>query len=116
MVVYFDDILIHSHSTEANIEHVQKVFVMLKENHLYLNLKKCSFMSLELLFLGFIVGKNGIKADPSKVAAIRDWKTPSTVTEVHSFHRVGTFYGRFVRNFSSITGPLRDCLKKRKFQ
>ena len=49
---------------------------MLRENKLYVNLKKCTFMSESLLFLGYVVGKHGIIVDEEKVRTIREWPTP----------------------------------------
>ena len=39
VVVYFDDILIHSKSREEHIGHLREVFKVLRENKLYANLK-----------------------------------------------------------------------------
>ena len=36
----------------------------------------------EVNFLGFIVGKEGIKLDQAKIEAIKDWPTPNTITQV----------------------------------
>ena len=89
VVVYFDDILIYSRGEE---EHLRVVLEALRKNRLYLNLKKCSFMMDQLLFLGFVVGKNGIKVDEAKIRAIKDSPTLKTVREVQSFHGLATFY------------------------
>ena len=53
VVVYFDDILVFSKSEEEHIEHLKCVLSVLRENKLYVNLKKYIFLSKRLLFLGF---------------------------------------------------------------
>ena len=115
VVVYFDDILIYSKTIDEYMEHLKQVLQVLQEDQLYINLKKCTFSTNKLLFLGFVVGEEGIQVDEDKVSAIRDWPAPKSVTEVRSFHGLATFYRRFVRDFSTITAPITECLKKGKF-
>jgi len=115
VVVYFDDILIYSRNSVHHMDHVRKVLEVLRENKLFINLKKCSFMMDQLVFLGFVISADGIRVDKEKVRAIREWPTPKTVGEVRSFHGLATFYRRFVRNFSSIVAPITECMKKGKF-
>jgi hypothetical protein len=115
VVVYFDDILIYSRNPVNHMDHMRKVLEVLCENKLFINLKKCSFMMDQLLFLRFVVNADGIRVDEEKVRVIREWTTPKTVGEVRSFHGLATFYKRFIRNFSSIVAPITECMKKGKF-
>ena len=63
-IVYLDDILIFSKTLEDYLIYIHKVFVKLREEKLLINLKKCSFVKKELVYLGFIVSEEGLKIDP----------------------------------------------------
>ena len=57
-----------------------------------------------------------MKPDPEKVIAINKIPLPKTVREVRSFLGTAGWYRRFIKNFSEMTAPLTDLIKKgRKF-
>ena len=112
VVVYFDDILIYSKSIEEHLEHLRAVFDALRAARLFGNMEKCTFCTQRVSFLGYVVTPQGIEVDSSKIAAIREWPTPTTVTQIRSFLGLAGFYRRFVRDFSSIAAPLHELTKK----
>ncbi|XP_043705217.1 uncharacterized mitochondrial protein AtMg00860-like [Telopea speciosissima] len=114
LVVYFDDILVYSKEQNDHIDHLKQVLRVLRQETLYLNLKKCSFMLPKVVFLGFIVTANEVEADPAKVRSIRDWLVPKTFTEVRSFHCLASFHRRFIQNFSVFMDPITECMKSSK--
>ena len=69
--VYMDDMLVHGESMEAHNENLKAVMSRLNEVCLRLNPEKYVYRQSELKFLGHIFSKDGIKADPDKVSAIR---------------------------------------------
>ncbi|GBG76128.1 hypothetical protein CBR_g21876 [Chara braunii] len=90
----------------------QSVLEKLREANFKINAKKCEWAKTQVLYLGHVLDGDGIKPEDSKKAAIRDWSTPRTLTELRSFLGLANYYRKFVRNFSTIVAPLRRLLKK----
>ncbi|KAI9041041.1 uncharacterized protein KD926_007457 [Aspergillus affinis] len=97
---YLDDVLIFSDSEKEHTEHVLKVLRRLRDRGLQVDIDKCDFDTREIKYLGLIVTTAGIRMDPEKVAAIREWQTPSSVKDVLSFVNFAGFYRRFIYRFS----------------
>lgn len=70
VVVYFDDILIYSTCLDDHLKHLEQVLETLRLEQLYANLKKCTFCTDQLVFLGFVVSSQGLKVDGEKIKAI----------------------------------------------
>ncbi|KAJ9547866.1 hypothetical protein OSB04_020409 [Centaurea solstitialis] len=115
VVVYFDDILVFSKTPVDHLQHLREIFILLREQKLYANPKKCHFLTTEVIFLGYLVSAQGIRMDNSKVQAITSWPIPTSLQDIRSFHGLASFYRRFIKNFSSILGPITECLKSSKF-
>jgi hypothetical protein len=59
------------------------------------------------------ISANELRIDPDKVEVIKNWPSPKNICEVRSFHRLASFYQKFIRNFSGISAAMMDTVKKR---
>jgi hypothetical protein len=110
--VFLDDILIYSKIDDEHERHLRLVLGALRKNKFFGKLKKCAFWLSEVSFLGHVINQQGIAVDPKNVAAMVEWKRPSSVSEIRSFLRLAEYYRRFVPIFSSIAKPLTRLLEK----
>ena len=77
-----------------------------------LNLAKCVFVISSGKFLGFMMSQRGIEANPDKVKAIIEVKSPKTVKEVQSLTRKVATLNRFISRATDKYMPFFKVLKK----
>ena len=112
LLIYLDDIIIMSQDHESHFKRLDIVFSKLQEAGLKMKPSKCELFKSEVLFLGHIVGQDGIKPNPDTTKAVEDWKTISNVKEIMSFLGLCFYYRSFIKNFSHIAAPLTKLTRK----
>ena len=68
--VYIDEMLVKSKEEEDHLDDLKETFNTLRQYSMKLNLSKCAFGVSSGKFLGFMVSRRGIEANPKKVKAI----------------------------------------------
>jgi hypothetical protein len=112
VTIFVDDIAITGSSEKEHLENLRKVFEKLSMAGLRLNRSKCLFFKNNLNYLGFIVNEQGLTKTKERVEAVVKAKPPTNVTEVRSFCGLINYYGKFIKNLSTIMNPMYNLLKK----
>ena len=112
VIIYLDDILIYSDDPAEHKKHVREVLRRLQKHGLYARPDKCLFSRDSVEYLGFILSKEGLKMDPSKVQTIQDWPEPRKIKDIQSFLGFANFYRRFISDYSDIVVPLTRLTRK----
>jgi hypothetical protein len=105
VLVFFDDLLIYSKTWEEHLRHVDQILSIMEEQSLYAKDSKCEFGTIEVLYLGHIIGAKGVQVHQEKIKAIMEWPTPKTLTELRGFLGLCTYYRKFVKGFSQLCAP-----------
>lgn len=77
LISYLDDSLIFSKTLKEHLIHIHKVFYKFKEENLFINLKKCSFVKEELVYLGCVVSEKCLKIE----SEVYPWTTYSNACD-----------------------------------
>jgi len=110
--VYLDDLLIVSKTFDEHVKLLREVADLLRAAKLTLNLEKSHFGLRETKYLGFLVGEDGLRADPEKIQAISNFPAPKTVKQTRRLLGMTGWYSRFIPNYASIASPIFDLLRK----
>ncbi|KAK1407965.1 hypothetical protein QVD17_39593 [Tagetes erecta] len=99
---------------------MEETFRNLRKINMKLNPAKCSFGFEEGKFLGHIVDKQGIKANPSQIQAVLDMKSPQTKKQVQSLAGKIAALKRFLPKSAEKSLPffktLKNCVDKKDFK
>jgi hypothetical protein len=111
-LIYMDDVIIFSKSAEQHMKDLRKVFERMKSAGLRFKIEKCKFFRKELKFLGFVVSKQGIRLDPSKVDIVTQFPKPDKdVGQLQSFLGIVGYFKKHIPNYAILAKPLYDMLK-----
>jgi len=111
VVIYIDDILIHSKTVEEHIILIRKVLHRLREYQMAMSLETSVFHVKKVDFLGYVVATDGVTMNEKKVESVKAWRAPASVKDVQIFIGFANFYRRFIKNFSAIWAPITNLLK-----
>ncbi len=112
-LAYLDDIIVFGKTIEECIDRLRQVFERIRAAQLKLKAKKCSLFQKETLYLGHVVSSEGVKCDPAKIEAVKNWREPRTVKQVRSFLGMANYYNRFIKNFADTARHLYALTKKK---
>ncbi len=112
IIVYIDDLIVHSDSHEQHLRSLDQLFERLRAHNLKVNLKKCVFGSKDVMYLGFHLTESGIKPGVDKLKAVKDTLPPKNVHEIRQFLGLCNFFRTHVRNFAQVSAPLTALTKK----
>lgn len=113
-LIYLDDVITKGKDFEDALNNLAQVFKRLEASGIKLKPKKCLLFQKEVEFLGHLVTENGVATAKDKIAAVKEWPTPTNVSEVKSFLGLVTYYKAFIPSFGDVARPLyqlcrHDC-------
>ena len=112
LLVYLDDIILYSETVDEHIRDLDTVLTKLQEHGLKLKASKCVLFKPEVRYLGHILSAEGLRADPEKIVAVKDWVRPENLQELRRFLGFASYYRRFVPSFAKLAAPLHDLVGK----
>lgn len=111
-LAYIDDLVVFSNSWPEHLHQLWKVLQQLREAGLTANPCKCHLGRSQVRYLGYVIGKGLLQAQPDKVKALM-WATfPQDKKGLQWFLGPASYYRHFTSNFASRTTPLTALLHK----
>ena len=112
VILFVDDLLVYSKTKEEHDKRLRDVLQRCREINIKLNRQKCKICLTEIKYLGHKISQSGICPDESHTSAIRNMPTPKNTKDLERFLGLITYVGKFIKNLSDKTYPLRELLKK----
>ncbi|RXW14873.1 hypothetical protein EST38_g10981 [Candolleomyces aberdarensis] len=94
------------------VEKTRTLFQRIRETGLSLSASKSRFFMSEAVFAGGRVGKDGIKADLTKLTAIADWRRPEDLQNLGAFLGLAGYFRSLIKGYAAIAQPLTDLARK----
>ena len=116
-LAYADDVLCFTKdpSFQVHIDAVEQIIIKLGLAGIKIKASKVELGKIELPFLGFLVGRQGVRPDPAKTKAISELQKPAKGSNRVKCLRglLGIFghYRKFIEGYTKIAFPLYALLK-----
>ncbi|CAA7042962.1 unnamed protein product [Microthlaspi erraticum] len=111
---YIDDMLVKSLEEKDHVTHLRNCFKQLNSNNMKLNPTKCRFAVTSREFLGYMVTRRGIEANPKQILALIEMTSPKTKLEVQRITGRVAALNRFISRSTDKCLPFYDTLRGNK--
>ena len=81
--------MVFARTLKEHNENLITLFERLRATGLKLQPNKCEFLRPELEYLGHLITENGVKPNPNKLEAVKNFKKPINAKDVRSFLGLG---------------------------
>ena len=109
---YVDDVVVKSKTRNALVDDFKETFDNLMKYRMMLNPEKCMFGVPSGKFLSFLVSSCGIEANPCKIEALDQMRSPRTLKEVQKLTGCIAALSRFISRMGERGMPFFKLLKK----
>ena len=72
-LVYIDDVIVLGRTFKEHLDNLEEVFQRLRSAGLRLKPSKCAFFQRSVTYLGHVVSREGVSADPEKIKKVALW-------------------------------------------
>ena len=111
IIVFFDDLLVHSPDLQTHLRTIKEVFMLLCKAGLRINMEKTDWIKKEVKFLGHLISDQGVTVPPEFLQIIKDWPLPKTLKDLRSFLGKCNYYRNNFQNFAITAALLMAHLK-----
>lgn len=80
------------------------------------NQKKCSLGQNRIKYLGHIISRSGVEADPRKIHEMKNWPKLRDIRDLRGFPGSMGYYWKFVKGYGKMAEPLTNLCKKNSFK
>lgn len=94
------------------LELLRKVLHTLTTSGFSINLRKCSFVTTELEYLGRVVSQGQVRPSPRKIEALVNSRSPQNVKQVRQFLGLAGYFRRYIEGFAIKTTCIAKLTKK----
>ena len=116
--VYLNDILVASCNQHEHLRHLRSLFEKLAAFGHLINVNKCQFGRRQIDFLNHSIDARGARPLSTKVEAVQQFPSPTSLKSLQQFAGVINFYHLFIPASARIMAPIYQAVKGKlsKFQ
>jgi hypothetical protein len=112
LFIYIDNILVFSKTPKEHLKHFEEILQQLDKAGLCIRASKCQLWRSKVEYLGFIARKQGLRVNPPKLEAIKNFPILEEIQDVEAFLGLVGYFRIFLTSFANRAEPLYCLLRK----